>query len=226
MLEKKKGKVPMVVSMGGIAASGGYYVSMAVGQSPDVIYAEPTCFTGSIGVVFPHYNLGGLFGKLGLAEDSVASGPLKEMGTLSRAMTAEERALFQGLVDDNFARFKEIVRSGRLKFQKDPAALDKLATGQVFAADRAKENGLIDKIGFLEDAVNRAIALAKLDKDKVNVVHYTPEVSLRSLLLGGQSQGRAGVDLQALLELSTPRAYYLCTWLPALAASAKGCKGE
>ena len=213
MLEKRK--IPMVVSMGGLAASGGYYVSMAVGHSPDVVFAEPTCFTGSIGVIIPHYNLGGLLDKLGVAEDSVASGPLKEMGTFTRKMTVEERLLFQGLVDDSFSRFKEIVRSGRLKFQKDPAALNKLATGQVFAADRAKENGLIDKIGFLEDAVNRAIALAELDKDKVNVVHYKPEVSLASLLMGGQSQGRVGVDLQALLELSTPRAYYLCTWLPA-----------
>jgi protease-4 len=141
----KKRKIPMVVSMGGIAASGGYYVSMAVGHSPNVIFAEPTCFTGSIGVIIPHYNLGEMLGKIGVAEDSVASGPLKEMGTLSRAMTAQERTLFQGLVDDSFSRFKEIIRSGRLKFQKDPAALDKLATGQVFAADRAKENGLVLK---------------------------------------------------------------------------------
>ncbi len=222
----KQRKIPMVVSMGGIAASGGYYVSMAVGHTPDVIFAEPTCFTGSIGVIIPHYDLGGLFGKIGVAEDSVASGPLKEMGTFARAMTPKERELFQGLVDDSFSRFKEIVRSGRLKFQKDPAVLDKLATGQVFAADRAKENGLIDKLGYLEEAVDRAIALAHLDKDKVNVVHYKPEVSLASLLLGGQSEGRAGVDLQALLELSSPRAYYLCTWPPALAASGKGRKGE
>ena len=222
----KKRKIPMVVSMGGIAASGGYYVSMAVGHSPDVIFAEPTAFTGSIGVIIPHYNLGGMFGKLGVAEDSVASGSLKEMGTFARAMTEQERTLFQGLVDDSFSRFKEIVRSGRLKFQKDPAALGKLATGQVFAADHAKENGLVDKLGFLEDAVDRAIQLAKLDKDMVNVVHYKPEVSLMSLFLGSQSQGRIGVDLQSLLELSSPRAYYLCTWLPALAASRKMDKGE
>ena len=160
MLEKRK--IPMVVSMGGIAASGGYYISMAVGHAPDVVFAEPTAFTGSIGVIIPHYNLGGLFDKLGVAEDSVASGPLKEMGTLSRPMTEQERTLFQGLVDDSFTRFKEIVRSGRLKFQKDPAALNKLATGQVFAAERAQENGLIDKLGYLEEAVDRAIELAHL----------------------------------------------------------------
>ena len=148
MLEKRK--IPMVVSMGGIAASGGYYISMAVGHSPDVIFAEPTAFTGSIGVIIPHYNLGGLFDKLGVAEDSVASGPLKEMGTFSRPMTEQERLLFQGLVDDSFTRFKEIVRSGRLKFQKDPAALNKLATGQVFAAERARRTAWSTSLAILK----------------------------------------------------------------------------
>ena len=207
--------------MGGIAASGGYYVSMAVGHQPDTIFAEPTAFTGSIGVLIPHYDLAGLMEKIGAKEDSITSAPLKGMGSFARPMTKQERQIFQGLVDDSFTRFKEIVRSGRAKFDKDPAALDKVATGQVFAAEQAKKDGLIDQIGFIEDAVDRAIKLAGLDKEKVKVVRYKPEVSLARLLLGGQSQGRATMDLRTLLEMSSPRAYYLCTWLPALAGSAK-----
>ena len=104
-------------------------------------------------------------------------------------MTKQERKIFQGLVDDSFTRFKEIVRSGRAKFDKDPAALDKVATGQVFTAEQAKKNGLIDQIGFIEDAVDRAIKLAGLNKEKVKVVRYKPEVSLAGLLFGGQSAG-------------------------------------
>ena len=207
--------------MGGLAASGGYYVSMAVGHQPDTIFAEPTTFTGSIGVIIPHYNLAGLLDKIGAQEDSVVSGPLKEMGSLTRPMTEAERKIFQELVDDGFARFKADRPRRPRQVPKDPAALDKLATGQIFTADQAQKDGLVDKIGFLEDAVDRAIALAKLDKEKVKVVRYKPEASLASVLLGGQSEGRAALDLRAVLELSSPRAYYLCTWLPALAGSAK-----
>jgi protease-4 len=214
----KETNIPIVVSMGGIAASGGYYASMAVGDTPDAIFAEPTAWTGSIGVVIPHYNFAGLMKELGVAEDSIASHPLKEMGSYFRPMTEEERKIFQGLVSDAFARFKSVIQNGRPKFKQDPAALDKLATGQVFTADQAMENGLIDKIGFIDDAVDRAIALAHLDKENVKVVKYKPEPSLANLFLGVQSDVRTRFDLAALLDLTTPRAYYLCTWLPPFAA--------
>ena len=89
MLEKRK--IPMVVSMGSIAASGGYYVSMAVGHEPDTIFAEPTAFTGSIGVIIPHYELAGLMEKIGAKEDTIISNPLKGMGSFARPMTKQER---------------------------------------------------------------------------------------------------------------------------------------
>ena len=79
------------------------------------------------------------------------------------------------------------------------------------------QNGLIDKIGFVDDAVDRAIALANLDKDNVKVVKYKPEPSLANLLLGVQSAKAANLDLAALLDMGTPKAYYLYTWLPPLA---------
>jgi protease-4 len=209
----EKRKIPIVVSMGGIAASGGYYVSMAVGSTPDTIFAEPTGFTGSIGVIIPHYNLADLMTKVGAQDDSIASHPLKMMGSISKPMTAEERKIFQALVSDSFGRFKEVVKSGRSRFQKDPAALDRLATGQVYSAEQAQKNGLVDRLGFLEDAVDRAIVLAKLSKENVKVVRYKPEVSLSTLLMGGQADNHTAVELRALLEMATPRAFYLCTWL-------------
>ena len=91
-----KRQIPMVVSMGGIAASGGYYVSMAVGHDPDTIFAEPTTFTGSIGVIIPHYDLAGLMDKIGVKEDSIVSGPLKEMGSPTRPMTPRKKRSFRG----------------------------------------------------------------------------------------------------------------------------------
>jgi len=125
-------EVPMVVSMGSLAASGGYYVSMAVGDTPRSIYAEPTTWTGSIGVIIPHYNAADLLDRWGIKEDSIASHPLKNMGSFARHMTEEERAIFQGLVDDSFERFKQVVRSGRPRFRDSPELLDRLATGQIF----------------------------------------------------------------------------------------------
>jgi len=140
----------------------------------------------------PHYDCSvGLQKKLGINEDSVVSASLKGMGTFAKPLAGKEREIFQALVDVDFARFKQIVRSGRAKFEKDPARLDKLATGEVFAAEQAVDNKLVDKIGFLEDAVDRAIELAKLNKDQVKVVRYKPEVSLASIFLGSEGPGRS-----------------------------------
>ena len=212
-----KSKIPLVVSMGSLAASGGYYVAMAAGPTPDSIYAEPTTWTGSIGVIIPHYNVAGLFKEYGIQEDSVASHRLKNMGSLAREMTDEERKIFQNLVDESFLQFKQIIRDNRPQFQKDPAALDKLATGQVYSAQQAQKLGLVDQIGFLEDAVDRAIALAKLDPKDVTVVKYRPEISLADLFLG-QARSR-GFDLDQLLDAAAPQAYYLANHLPPLGKS-------
>ncbi len=110
-------KIPMVVSMGGIAASGGYYVSMAAGDKEHSIFAEPTTWTGSIGVIIPHYDVSKLLEKWDIADDSISSHPLKQMGSITHQVSKEElekeREILKGLVDDSFARFKEIVLASR-----------------------------------------------------------------------------------------------------------------
>ena len=219
LAEKKKERsgIPIVVSMGGMAASGGYYVSMAVGDTPDSIFAEPTTWTGSIGVVIPHYNLEGLMTDWGIEEDSVASHPLKLMGSLSKSINkGEQKEVFEQLVEEGFTRFKDVIMSGRPRFRDDPFALEELATGQIYTANQAKENGLVDQIGFIEDAVKRAIKLANLSETDVKVVGYKREPTLASVFLGARSQQRSP-ELAALLEMTVPRAYYICTWLPPLA---------
>ncbi|MBX3415640.1 MAG: signal peptide peptidase SppA [Pirellulales bacterium] len=211
-------EIPLVVSMGGICASGGYYVSMAVGDAPDTIYAEPTTWTGSIGVVIPHYDLSGLLTEWKIADDSIKSAPLKTMGSPTKPMTEEERAVLQGLVDDSFKRFKEIVVGGRPVFKDNSDGLDKVTTGQIFTADQAVNDKIVDRIGFLEDAIDRVIELASLDRDQVRVVKYAKPPTLADALFGSSSQSQ-NLSLAALLDLSAPQAYYIYTTLPAALTS-------
>ena len=108
--------------MGGIAASGGYYISMAVGDTPDTIFAEPSTWTGSIGVLIPHYDVSGLLEKWNVTDDTIASNPLKLIGSPTRKTSPEiaekERAILQKLVDESFQDFKDIVKTGRPKFRQ------------------------------------------------------------------------------------------------------------
>lgn len=212
-LKKMKAKrdIPIVVSMGGIAASGGYYVSMAVGDEPMSIFAEPTTWTGSIGVKIPHYDLSKLLQDWGIQEDTIASHKLKTMGSFAKPMTPEEKEIFQTLVDQSFTQFKDVIKSGRPKFAKDPKALDALATGQVFSAQQALKNGLVDKIGYLDDAVNRAIELAGVSRSEVQVVEYEKVPTIFNVLTGDSAPNRLA-ELKALLNLNTPRAFYLFSW--------------
>lgn len=209
---KTKEGLPMVVSMGGMAASGGYYAAMAVGDEPNVIYAEPTTWTGSIGVIVPLYNVSGLMERFDVQDTSIKSHPLKQMGAPTRKLSDAEKAIFQALVDDAFTRFKEIIKVGRAQFRKHPEKLDQLATGQVYTTNQALQNGLVDREGYLEEAIDRAIELAGLDKKNVNVVEYKRPLSLFDGLMA-DAHSRQN-ELAAFLELTKPRAYYLCTWLP------------
>jgi protease-4 len=220
-LQKEKG-IPLVVSMGGLAASGGYYISMAVGDKPNTIFAEPTTWTGSIGVVIPHYDISQLLKKWEIQDDSIASHPLKLMGSPTRDppedVKAKEKEVLNKLVEESFNDFKDIVKSGRPALADNSAAMDEIATGQIFTAKQAHKLGLVDQLGFVEDAVDRAIELAKLDRDNVRVIKYDRPQGLLEKLVGNPFS-KSGLDLGSLLDLTAPRAYYLCTWLPAVASS-------
>ena len=226
MIEERE--IPLVVSMGSLCASGGYYISMAASDQEDGIYAEPTTWTGSIGVVIPHYDLSGLLESWNVTDDSIVSDKFKQLGSptrkLSDADRAEERQVLQTMVDLSFARFKDIVLAGRPGLRDNPQGLKAVTTGQVFTAGQARENGLVDRIGFLEDAIERAVELADLDKESVRVVKYTRYVPGLLESLSG-TQARSGPSfsfgLEALLDLAAPRAYYLCTSLPAILSNTR-----
>jgi len=219
--------LPMVVSMGSICASGGYYLAMAAGERDDIIFAEPSTWTGSIGVVIPLYDVSDLLASWKVTDDSIVSHKYKLMGSPTRQLSEgeeeEERKLLQELVDESFGRFKDIVLSGRPKLKADAAALETATTGRIFTADQAEELGLIDKKGFLEAAINRAAELAGREPSTLRCVYYEEPPSSLKMLLGVDSGvAPAGkIDLAAILDLTAPRAYYLCTWLPAVLSSSR-----
>jgi len=205
---KERKGVPIVTSMGDMAASGGYYLAVT-GQE---IFAERTTITGSIGVIAGLYDLSELCEKIGVRSNSITSGPFKSMGDPTRKMTDEERALFQKMVDEMFARFKEVVREGRPIFQQNPEKLDALATGQIYSASEAVENDLIDKIGFLEDAAHRAAELANLSKGDYRVVRYSSPRTMMDILFDNRAKQP---EISSLLspklvnDLTTPKLYYV-----------------
>jgi protease-4 len=162
---KEKQKVPIISSIMDMGTSGGYYVAMA----SDYIFAHPSTITGSIGVIMLTLNGQGLLEKIGIQPTAIVSGPKKSMGSPFRAMNDEERAIFQDVIDRLYARFLTVVEKGRPKLAA--AKIRQLADGRIYTADVAKTEGLIDEIGYLDDAIERAKKSAKLSE--AQVVTYT-----------------------------------------------------
>jgi protease-4 len=159
---------------------------------------------------------------MNIEDDSIASGELKDLGSYTKPMTPEERALLQELVMESFEEFKEVVLAGRPKLKDQPEDLAAITTGRIFTAQQALDRGLVDKIGFLEEAIERAATLAGVSTDDVRCVEYEQPPSVLGSLLGEEDVARhmrAGSNMRGLLELATPRAYYLWTWLPAALTS-------
>lgn len=208
-------ELPMVVSMGSIATSGGYYVSMAVGDDEGTIFAEPTTTTGSIGVIIPHYDLSGLLEKYDVKNDSLVSHPRKELLSMTKSMSEDDRAVLDRYLQEAFTRFKDVVKSGRPAFRDNEAALDELATGEIFTANQALANGLVDKLGFVEDAIAHAADLAGVEDYRV--VTYKSQQTIVDVLTAQANTKSRSLDLSALIEMNSPKAYYLFTSLPLLA---------
>lgn len=157
---------PIVVSMGSVAASGGYYIAAPA----RVIFANPGTITGSIGVIMEFTNFQELLEKIGLHSEVVKSGKHKDVGSPVRPMTDEDRALLQALIDDVHSQFVASVAAGR---QLDVAKVKALADGRIFTGRQARELGLVDELGSLEAAIRRAGELGGID-GKPDVV-YPPE---------------------------------------------------
>ncbi|WP_158633583.1 signal peptide peptidase SppA [Tautonia sociabilis] len=196
-LLKRAGK-PVVVSMGGLAASGGYYVSAPA----DLIIAEPTTTTGSIGVIIELPNASDLLDKVGVDFRAVTAGEWKNMGSPFEPFTDRELARFQEMVDDTYDRFLRVVAQGR---KLTMARAREVADGKIYTAAEALSVGLVDRLGYQEDAIAEAIRLADLESPRV--VRYNRPFSLGSLFsFSAASASRpALIDEKTIMELRTPR---------------------
>ena len=163
---KQTSRLPVIASMMDVAASGGYYVALAA----DTIVAHPTTVTGSIGVILLSVNAEGLMQKLGVATAAIKSGERKDMGSPFRQLSPEERAIFQSVIDDLHRQFVAKVVERR----KIPAATAAtLADGRIYTAEQALGHLLVDRIGYIPDALDVARQAAGLETAKV-IVYKRP----------------------------------------------------
>jgi protease-4 len=154
----RDGGKPVVASMGSVAASGGYYVSLGA----STIVANPGTLTGSVGVIAEFLQLGDALDKLGISVRTIKSGKLKDAGSRTRKMTEDDRKYFQSLLDDVHVQFVEVVERER---GFDPKKAIELSDGRVFTGVQALGIGLIDTLGTFEDAVRIAADLAGITGD-------------------------------------------------------------
>lgn len=159
-LERVGEAKPIVVSMGGIAASGGYYISTRA----DRIVALPSTVTGSIGVISQVVNVEGLLDKLGIEIETFKGGRYKDMYSGFRQLTAEEAEIMQAMIDEYYEHFVAVVAEGR---GLSSEAVRALATGQVYTGTEAHALGLVDELGGLDTAIERAAELAGVEDPRV-----------------------------------------------------------
>ena len=211
-LKQLSAKKPVYVAMKRIAASGGVYIAMGAGENGK-IFAEPTTWTGSIGVIIPRYDLSAMAEKFGLKSDSLTTGPFKDSLNMFKPLSEADRELWGAIMDDSFDRFVEIVAEGR-KGLDEETVRSKLATGQVFTANQALKNGLIDEIAFDDEVVDKL--QEDLGLSKVRVVKYTFTPTVLDVLLGNVEARDPELFWQKAMESTVPRAMYYCSWLPSL----------
>jgi len=173
-IERVKETKPIVVSMGSTAASGGYYIS----TKADKIVALPTTMMGSIGVIFQLINIEGLLEKLGIQIETFKGGKYKDMYWGFRELTPEEEEITQGMVDEYYEQFIDVVAEGRGLSEEE---VRNLATGQTYSGTEAKELGLVDELGDLDTAINLAAELAGIETAIVEY-YQPPKLTLWSLL--------------------------------------------
>ncbi|MDD5556045.1 MAG: signal peptide peptidase SppA [bacterium] len=194
---------PVIASIGDMGTSGAYYVAVAA----DRIIAQPTAVTGNIGVILHGMNIEGLLEKIGVRDVTYKEGSMKDILSPTRPATPEEEEVIRNLTDAVYRRFTALVAEGRGLGGERVAAV---SDGRILVATEAKEAGLIDGIGYLDDALAEAAGLAGVER--LRLVRYDRLFSLRDLL-GASSRDLspwAGLG-DAVLEASSPRLLSLWT---------------
>lgn len=174
---KAKRNIPLVISMGSTAASGGYYLATA----GDAIFANRNTITGSLGVIFTLVNYAETAARFGVKEYVIKSGRFKDIGSPVRPLSEEERAIFQRLVNESYENFVTVISKGR-KMSRE--RVREIADGRVYSGRQAKELGLIDAFGDLDTATDHALALSRVRE--ATIVRYSEAFSWSNLLFSMQ----------------------------------------
>jgi protease-4 len=208
---KQKTKAKVVVAMMGVAASGGYYISLPA----DYILAHPTSVTGSVGVLFLRPDVTGLMDKIGIGVEVSKTGKNKDMGSPFRQATAEERQIIKDLIDQLGKRFLDRIAEHR---KIDPESLKEISSARIFLADDALKLGMVDRVGYIAEAVSLAKKLAELPENAKVIVYRRTEYPDDNLYNTSTShyEGRGlsivSLDLPASLTSFQAGFYYL--WQP------------
>ena len=173
-VKKAVAQKKVIVSMGSVAASGGYYIAAPATK----IIANPGTLTGSIGVIMEIPNIEGLMNKIGIKTEVIKSGRHKDIASAFRTMGKEEREILQGVMDNVHEQFMKAVADGRkIKLEE----VRKIADGRIFTGEQAKTHGLVDDLGTLEDAIKTAATLAGIKEEPV-IVSKKDKLSVIDLL--------------------------------------------
>jgi len=202
---------PVIAQILDVGASGGYYVACAANE----IRAEPTSVTGSIGVIMLKFDVSGLFEKVGVDTNVVKSGPLKDAGSPFRPMEPREREMFQHLIDQFYEGFVAVVAASRadLKIER----VKELANGAIYSGLDARELGLIDGLGSLDEALDRAKQIAGVDAARV-VMYHRP-VGYRGSIYSRIPDPQVERQANPLIDLRLPEAFvsqghFMYLWQP------------
>jgi len=203
---KRHTNKPVVAYIMDVGASGGYYVACGC----DGIMAQPSCVTGSIGTIMQTMSFAGTMNLLGIRAEAIKSGDLKDMGSPLKDLRPEERKVLQELVMHFYGDFLDVVEQGRPKLSR--TKIEQLADGRVYTADQAKKNGLVDRIGYPEDAIRWAKELAGLKKVKAVMYHrpigYKPNI-YASMETSVENAALINVELPSWLKNNGPQFLYL-----------------
>jgi protease-4 len=208
---KRKTAKPVIACVVGLGCSGAYYLACGC----DGILSQPSGVTGSIGTIFQTFSVAGTMEKIGVEAIAIKSGKLKDMASPLHALSEDERQVLQGIIDEHYARFLEVVKDGRPNL--DEQKIREVADGRVFTAKQALQEGLIDKLGYLDDGIEWAGEMAGIKKAKVVIYHrptaYKPNV------YGSASASAAGLGPLINIDLpdwlSSGESQFLYLWQPA-----------
>jgi protease-4 len=203
---RRRTKLPMVAVMMDVAASGGYYVALAA----DTIVAHPTSVTGSIGVIMVTVNADGLLQKIGVTAAAIKSGPYKDMGSPLRALTPEERVIFQSVIDDLYGQFVAKVAERR---EIAPETAQQLADGRIYTAQQALADKLVDRIGYIPDALDLARKAAGVQEARI-VVYQRPRDYRATYYAGSKGDGDFEIPFARLAAMVTSGPKFLYLWWP------------